>query len=510
MESKRILLTVLILLVALGMAGVASAAPMGTAFTYQGRLADANESATGFGFYEFEFKVYDSVSDGNQVDGTFSLRSVEVVDGYFTVQLDFGSDTFRGDARWLQVGVRPIDTADPFVTLSPRQELTPTPYALYAGDDGDWISSDSDMYSSASGNVGIGTQNPEGKLEVDGGKAFEGTSGTDLVFKAQDGGDGWAMQNDGAPGGDIILMPGEGGQEIGGGSPGPDGNVGIGTTSPRTKLEVLSTTGVRVTTGEHSNVYGDFKHAYSGGLIINAHAGGGGWADMSLQTNATTRMFIESGGNIGVGTTSPQTKLHIEGGSDASIGGGGFLVVGSVSSTNVVIDNNEIIARNNGAPAKLYLNNDGDNVVVDVLEITGGSDLAEPFEVGGTESIEAGMVVAIDPEQAGQLVVSSEAYDRKVAGIISGAGGIQPGMLMGQKDSVATGTNPVALTGRVYCLADATYGAIQPGDLLTTSQTPGHAMKVTDFTKANGAILGKAMSSLDEGKGLVLVLVTLQ
>ena len=58
--------------------------------------------------------------------------------------------------------------------------------------------------------------------------------------------------------------------------------------------------------------------------------------------------------------------------------------------------------------------------------------------------------------------------------------------------------------------ADASKGPIQPGDLLTTSNTPGHAMKVTDYTRAQGATIGKAMGSLDEGQGLVLVLVALQ
>ena len=68
----------------------------------------------------------------------------------------------------------------------------------------------------------------------------------------------------------------------------------------------------------------------------------------------------------------------------------------------------------------------------------------------------------------------------------------------------------MALSGRVYALADASKGAIKPGDLLTTSSTLGHCMKVTDPTKAQGAILGKAMTGLKEGKGMVLVLVSLQ
>ena len=104
-------------------------------------------------------------------------------------------------------------------------------------------------------------------------------------------------------------------------------------------------------------------------------------------------------------------------------------------------------------------------------------------------------------------MVSQEPYDRKVAGVISGAGGVSPGMLMGQSGTVASGSQPVALSGRVYCLADASAHPIEPGDLLTTSSLPGHAMKVTDYAKAQGAIIGKAMTSLQEGKGLVLVLV---
>jgi hypothetical protein len=154
------------------------------------------------------------------------------------------------------------------------------------------------------------------------------------------------------------------------------------------------------------------------------------------------------------------------------------------------------------------------NVACKVLQITGGSDLSEQFDIRAIKEDlppSPGMVVSIDPESEGDLIISTKAYDRSVAGIISGAGGVKPGMLMGQEGSKADGASPVALTGRVYCWADASHGAIQPGDLLTTSNTPGHAMKVADYTKAQGAILGKAMSSLEEGeKGQILVLVALQ
>jgi len=118
--------------------------------------------------------------------------------------------------------------------------------------------------------------------------------------------------------------------------------------------------------------------------------------------------------------------------------------------------------------------------------------------------------VSIDPHTPGELQVSADAYDRRVAGVISGAGGVRPGMMMGQDGTLADGEYPVALTGRVYVHADASYGAIEPGDLLTTSDTPGHAMRVTDHDRAGGAVLGKAMTSLKSGQGLVLLLVTLQ
>jgi hypothetical protein len=143
-----------------------------------------------------------------------------------------------------------------------------------------------------------------------------------------------------------------------------------------------------------------------------------------------------------------------------------------------------------------------------VLRITGGCDLAEPFQMSHTD-IPSGAVVIIDEEHPGQLKMSEGAYDNRVAGIVSGANGVKAGITLHQEGLIEGGQN-VALTGRVYAQADASNGAIKPGDLLTTSDTPGYAMKVTDHAKAQGAILGKAMTGLKEGKGMVLVLVTLQ
>lgn len=150
-------------------------------------------------------------------------------------------------------------------------------------------------------------------------------------------------------------------------------------------------------------------------------------------------------------------------------------------------------------------------VIVDELELNGGSDFAEKFDITATSyhTIQAGYVMSIDPENAGKLTVSHEAYDTKVAGIISGANGIKPGMIMGQTGSIADGEYPIALSGRVYVATTAVNGKITPGDLLTTSTIAGHAMRATEREMAYGSIIGKAMTTADEN-GFVLVLVNLQ
>ncbi len=142
-----------------------------------------------------------------------------------------------------------------------------------------------------------------------------------------------------------------------------------------------------------------------------------------------------------------------------------------------------------------------------VLEIQ-GADVAEKFPV--SEPVEPGMVVAIDSNNAGKLCMARGAYNRRVAGIVSGANGLNAGTVLGHLPGLEDAP-PIALSGRVWVRCDASERAIEPGDLLTTSDTPGHAMTARDADRMNGAVLGKAMTGLAQGEtGLVLVLVNLQ
>jgi hypothetical protein len=129
--------------------------PVGSAFTYQGRLTDNGNPANNT--YDFQFILYDAATGGNQQGGIVTQSSVTVSNGLFNVQLDFGQTVFNGDARFLEVGVKPAGATGPYTVLIPRQGLTAVPYAL--GVPG-MVFRD--------GNVGIGTASPAQKLHVAG------------------------------------------------------------------------------------------------------------------------------------------------------------------------------------------------------------------------------------------------------------------------------------------------------------------------------------------------------
>jgi hypothetical protein len=154
------------------------------------------------------------------------------------------------------------------------------------------------------------------------------------------------------------------------------------------------------------------------------------------------------------------------------------------------------------ADGDLRIHLDGASGNVNLL----GADCAEDFTVRHAAAIEPGSVLVID--DGGALRESTGAYDRRVAGVVSGGGDFGPGIVLDKQRSLAS-RKPVALIGKVYCKVDADCGAIAVGDLLTTAPTRGHAMKAADPQRAFGAVIGKALAPLSTGRGLIPILVAL-
>jgi hypothetical protein len=147
------------------------------------------------------------------------------------------------------------------------------------------------------------------------------------------------------------------------------------------------------------------------------------------------------------------------------------------------------------------------------IQVTGeirldGADFAEEFSVPA--EIEVGTVMVID--DSGDLAVSHGPYDKRVAGVIAGAGTHRPGVILDTAGEARTDLErrAISLIGKTYCRVDASQAAIGVGDLLTTATVPGCAMRATDRDLAFGAVLGKALASISEGTGLIPILVALQ
>jgi hypothetical protein len=315
------------------------------------------------------------------------------------------------------------------------------------------------------------------------------------------------------------------------------GGVGIGTNTPGEQLEVGR---------------GNLKMT-EGNIILNGNWLSGDGEDEGISVAADGS--VATYGNVGIGTPNPGAQLHVSAAGspwgspqvliESTAQSGDQTALGFKNTSNNFPYDWEFginsigalhLRDNQNAVDKLYFWRGQNGAILfqpaggsvgigtvsqdhelnvagttrtEVLEITAGTDLAEPFVMSDEVPVLPGMVVVIDDENAGNLKMSNRAYDKRVAGVVSGAGGVNPGLTLSQHGVFEDGQN-VALAGRVYCLADAAAGSIEPGDLLTTSSTPGHAMKVSDYDQAKGAVIGKAMTSLAEGEGLVLVLVSLQ
>lgn len=537
------------------------AAPVSTSFTYQGELRQADTPFSGN--VDVTFRLFDAASGGAQVGAALGVPALAVADGRFTVDLDFGV-VFDGQARWLEIEVDGT-------TLTPRQPLNAAPYALYAleGNEGPQgpegpvgpVGPEGPQGTAGpagpAGPVGpTGPQGPQGNAGPVGPAGPQGPQGNTgpagpigpVGPQGPQGPEGPAGDSFWTQSGSIVYYNA--------------GNVGLGTVAPTERLDVNGDIRVRdqllldigaepgLTFGMNNTVpsrmwlshstsfpewginYRDIASDGYGSDVIEFTAGDAtqprfGFSlfsgEMSLYDglgNTLGGIYMDgdgAGSTVGiietrdVDSTTTRLMSHETFGScfemyeaDGSLS---ILMYGASSGDGT---GGRIFVRDGNGATQITLNGQTGTITTDVLQITGGSDLSESFDVAREGVIEAGMVMCIDPEHPGELMPSSRAYDRTVAGVISGAGGVKPGMIMGQHGTIADGEHPVALSGRVYVKCSTAGGAIQPGDLLTTSDLPGHAMKVNDHANANGAILGKAMTRLDDGTGLVLVLVGLQ
>ena len=334
------------------------------------------------------------------------------------------------------------------------------------------------------------------------------------------------------------------------------GNLGVGPTPPVWPIHVSAPQGVvrldstSSTNGSVLELRNQSASPSSIGAINFVNAAGAfvgqlaysGSNDMTLRTNGSERMRVDALGKVsvlgdelslGTGLALPVARLLVSG--VASLTSLGNLGLSSPTIRAENLSTGSAIAFygiTSGSDATAVLTQKGSGpilrgfngpesggtlvfevrksgrVVTTALQITGGGDLVESFETSGP-ACEPGCVVVIDAARPGRLALSSTPYDRRVAGVVSGAGGVQPGIELVQQ-GVLEGDTQVAMAGRVYVRCTTENGPIEPGDLLTTSSLPGTAMRADDPARAFGAVIGKAMGSLGSGQGLVLVLVNLQ
>lgn len=294
------------------------------------------------------------------------------------------------------------------------------------------------------------------------------------------------------------------------------GNVGIGTAAPEAGLHIdkANTNDVALKLSSNGPGWGSGIQLKNNNIAYGIYSGFEQFHiyDVNKQTD---RLIIDATGNIGIGTTTPSTNFDVVNGGrlgNVAIGAAPFGNLNyAYESIQLPADHNLRI--NFGSKGTAIFENNGTldingniKVTGDVI-LTGSADCAEDFDIIDAESIEPGTVMVIDDE--GALRASEQAYDRRVAGVISGAGDLRPGIML-DRQSERANRLPLALTGKVYCKVDAKYSSIEVGDLLTTSLTPGHAMKADDPAKAFGAVIGKALNPIKTGRGLIPILIALQ
>jgi hypothetical protein len=299
-----------------------------------------------------------------------------------------------------------------------------------------------------------------------------------------------------------------------------DGNVSIGAGAPTTGAR-LTVAGGDITWGNNSRLQTDQGGSIELGGDSNTPGTGTPYIDFhfsGLTQDYNTRIINDADGQLTIAANpikwGNRSALQADQGGSIELGGDSntpgtgtpyidFHFHGLTQDFNTRIIN-DADGRLTVAANTLHASGD--------VEVTGdirllGADCAENFDVSEAETAEPGTVMVIDQE--GTLKPSEQPYDKRVAGVVSGAGGLKPGIIFGKQEP-NEGRLPIALIGKVACKVDAQYSPIEVGDLLAASPTPGYAMKAEDPLKASGAVIGKALQRLTGGRSLIPILVSLQ
>lgn len=289
----------------------------------------------------------------------------------------------------------------------------------------------------------------------------------------------------------------------------PNVNVGIGVNTPQHRLSVDKTAafgnrifpGVNGTEGGYSLIH--FKNGTSQkGGIIRASIGDHDGSDAPLSYEASSHSFL---GPVSIHnrfpsltfkSTTTQKALYWEMHEAALL----YLFDPQLQKYRISFADNGVGIFTNNPQYTLDVNG---SAAANCLTIKGGCDIIE--NTNSTETLYPGEVIVIDPERPNHVLRSNKAYDRMTIGVISGAGGVTHGMMLSQ-EGVLDGNVSFAIAGRVKVKVT---GKVQPGDLLTTSNVPGHAMTAQNRRKRDGTVIGKALSAPD-GEGLVLMLVMMK
>jgi len=280
------------------------------------------------------------------------------------------------------------------------------------------------------------------------------------------------------------------------------GTVGIGTTSTTNLLNVDGTIGVTST---------DF--------ILDARGDEAIWYNGTYFSWGFGGNYNYFADEVGIGTTAPESVLHVRGTkaqTTANPSGHIATIENLSTSTNADVLCLKINTTSNPQDLNNYVTFlAGGNSCIGAIEGDGagnlrfdstGCDFAEML--AAEDGLEPGDVLAIGPD--GELVRSAEPYQTSVAGVHSTA----PGFLAGWsgEDGVTAedmGVVPLAFVGVVPTKVSAENGAIRPGDLLVASSVPGHAMRAGQ-APPTGSVIGKALQALEEGTGVIRMLVVLQ